>query len=152
MFIASLASLALLAVPVPGPAQPTHYQGRQVQSAPTSCASVNKTYPYGVGIKGSKDKVKTGFSPIKNFKAVSKTKFKSFAKFDSDKDKIACELPKYKNCTKLNTVYKNGLGLKGAKDKTTGEPVTSFKVVSTALYTTNTHLDRDKDKISCEKK
>jgi hypothetical protein len=43
----------------------------------------------------------------------------------------------------------------GTRDKTTGEPVTTFKR-STRLYNTamkwNRGLDRDKDGIACEKK
>lgn len=59
---------------------------------------------------------------------------------------------KYKNCAALNKVYKHGIGLKGAKDKTTGKPVTAFKVVSKSMYALNKHMDRDKDKIACERK
>lgn len=59
---------------------------------------------------------------------------------------------KYKNCAALNKVYKHGIGLKGAKDKTTGKPVTTFKVVSKSMYALNKHMDRDKDKIACERK
>jgi hypothetical protein len=58
---------------------------------------------------------------------------------------------KYKNCTALNAVYKHGVGKKGAKDHTTGKPVTTFRV-DNALYTVNNALDRDKDGIACEKK
>jgi hypothetical protein len=115
-----------------------------------SCAALNKVYPYGAGVKKAKDKVTTGFSPIKNYKVVSAAVYKASKKLDKDKDKILCELPKYKNCAKLNTKFPNGLGLKGAKDKST-KPVTNFKVASKYIYNTNAHLDRDKDKISCEK-
>ncbi|TDC41754.1 excalibur calcium-binding domain-containing protein [Micromonospora sp. KC213] len=60
---------------------------------------------------------------------------------------------KFKNCTELNKKYKHGVGRKGAKDKVRGntKPVTNF-TVSNAVYDKNTHLDRDKDKISCEKR
>ncbi len=58
---------------------------------------------------------------------------------------------KYKNCTALNAKYRHGVGLKGAKDHTTGKPVTTF-TVNNALYTANRSLDRDKDGIACEKK
>jgi len=62
--------------------------------------------------------------------------------------------PLYKNCTNLNKRYPHGLGRLGARDKTSGEPVTSFKR-STRLYriaiSYNKGLDRDKDGIACEK-
>ncbi|WFE63919.1 excalibur calcium-binding domain-containing protein [Micromonospora sp. WMMD714] len=60
---------------------------------------------------------------------------------------------KYKNCTALNKKYKHGVGKKGAKDKVRGstKPVTNF-TVSDSVYAKNTHLDRDKDKVACEKR
>jgi uncharacterized membrane protein len=58
---------------------------------------------------------------------------------------------KYKNCAALNKVYKHGVAKPGARDKTSGKPVTTFKVTR-AVYNSNTHLDRDKDGIACEKK
>ena len=62
--------------------------------------------------------------------------------------------PLYKNCTNLNKRYPHGLGKLGARDKTSGEPVTNFKR-STRLYriamSYNRGLDRDKDGIACEK-
>ena len=61
------------------------------------------------------------------------------------------EKPKaYKNCTALNKVYPNGVGKKGAKDKTSGERVTWFEV-NTKVYKLNTKSDRDNDGIACEK-
>jgi hypothetical protein len=61
----------------------------------------------------------------------------------------------YKNCTELNKKYPHGVGRAGARDKTTGDPVTTFKR-STRLYRIamghNSRLDRDKDGIACEKK
>ncbi|KQY58910.1 calcium-binding protein [Aeromicrobium sp. Root495] len=57
----------------------------------------------------------------------------------------------YKNCTALHKKYPHGVGMPGAKDKTSGTPVTSFKR-SKALYQANKKSDRDKDKIACEKK
>jgi hypothetical protein len=57
----------------------------------------------------------------------------------------------YKNCTELQKVYKHGVGKKGAKDKTSGKPVTTF-TVNTAVYKANTKSDRDKDGIACEKR
>lgn len=59
------------------------------------------------------------------------------------------------NCTNLNQKWKHGVGRKDAKDKTTGDPVTSFtrntKAYKTAIKHNST-LDRDKDGIACEKK
>lgn len=58
---------------------------------------------------------------------------------------------KYSNCKKLNKDYKHGVGKPGAKDKTSGTPVTNFKR-SKAIYKKNKARDRDKDGIACEKK
>lgn len=61
----------------------------------------------------------------------------------------------YKNCTNLNKKYPHGLGKLNARDKTSGEPVTTFKR-STRLYNIanghNKGLDRDNDGIACERK
>ncbi|MGA9715842.1 MAG: excalibur calcium-binding domain-containing protein [Aeromicrobium sp.] len=57
----------------------------------------------------------------------------------------------YKNCTALNKDYKHGVGKPGAKDKTSGRPVTNFKK-SKAIYDKNKKSDRDKDGIACEKR
>ncbi|WP_375423492.1 excalibur calcium-binding domain-containing protein [uncultured Friedmanniella sp.] len=61
----------------------------------------------------------------------------------------------YKNCTKLHKDFKHGVGKKGAKDKTSGTPVTNFKK-STSIYKKaiayNKRLDADKDGIACEKR
>lgn len=60
----------------------------------------------------------------------------------------------FENCTALNKKYPHGVGKKGAKDKTSGTPVTTFKR-STKLYKkamkANSRLDGDKDGIACEK-
>jgi Excalibur calcium-binding domain len=60
----------------------------------------------------------------------------------------------WKNCTQVNKRYPHGVGRAGARDKTSGTPVTTFKR-SNALYRTamrnNRGLDRDKDGIACEK-
>jgi hypothetical protein len=57
------------------------------------------------------------------------------------------------NCTALNKKYEHGVGKIGARDKTSGERVTTFRR-SNALYATamrwNKTLDRDKDGIACE--
>jgi hypothetical protein len=64
----------------------------------------------------------------------------------------AAPAPKsYKNCTALNRVYPHGVGRKGARDRTSGKPVTTFKV-SNKLYALNARHDRDKDGIACEKR
>ena len=57
---------------------------------------------------------------------------------------------KYKNCAALNKAYPHGVGRKGARDKTSGKPVTTF-TVSASVYAANTGSDRDKDGIACEK-
>ncbi len=57
----------------------------------------------------------------------------------------------YKNCTALNKDYKHGIGRKGARDKTSGKPVTNF-TRNTKIYNKNTKSDRDKDGIACEKR
>jgi hypothetical protein len=60
----------------------------------------------------------------------------------------------YKNCTNLNKRYPHGVGRVNAIDKTSGTPVRNFKR-STRLYNIamsyNRGLDRDKDRIACEK-
>jgi hypothetical protein len=60
----------------------------------------------------------------------------------------------YKNCTNLNKKYPHGVGKLGARDKTSGTRVTTFKR-STLIYrramSYNRGLDRDKDGIACEK-
>jgi Excalibur calcium-binding domain len=62
----------------------------------------------------------------------------------------------YKNCTNFNKRYPHGVGKLGARDRTSGgdDPVTNFKR-STVIYNRamsyNRGLDRDKDRIACEK-
>ena len=74
----------------------------------------------------------------------------------------AAPAPKsYKNCTELNKVYPHGVGRAGARDKTSGKPVTNFRVNNT-VYSYNDgigprhrgeyDLDRDNDGIACEKR
>jgi hypothetical protein len=59
-------------------------------------------------------------------------------------------VPKWaKNCEAVNKRYPHGVGRVGARDKTTGDPVTNFKR-SNALYEIAKGRDRDKDKIACE--
>lgn len=62
----------------------------------------------------------------------------------------AAKAKEYKNCTALNRDYPHGVGKPGARDQTSGTPVTSFKR-SKALYDANKKSDRDKDGIACEK-
>jgi hypothetical protein len=57
----------------------------------------------------------------------------------------------YKNCTALNKAYPHGVGRNGARDKTSGTPVTNFKV-SNSLYAANRGSDRDGDGVACEKR
>jgi uncharacterized membrane protein len=61
----------------------------------------------------------------------------------------------YRNCTELHKDFKHGVGKKGAKDKTSGTRVTTFKV-STTIYNKafayHKDLDRDRDGIACEKR
>lgn len=64
---------------------------------------------------------------------------------------VAAPAKKYANCKALNKVYPHGVGKPGAKDKTSGKPVTNFKV-NRAVYAKNAGSDRDKDGIACEKK
>lgn len=59
-----------------------------------------------------------------------------------------------KNCTQLHKKYPHGVGKKNAKDKTSGKKVTNFKKSDSLFKTAMSHnkgLDRDKDKIACEK-
>jgi hypothetical protein len=56
----------------------------------------------------------------------------------------------YRNCTALNKAYPHGVGRPGARDKTSGTPVTNFKR-GKALYNANRGSDRDGDGIACEK-
>jgi hypothetical protein len=59
---------------------------------------------------------------------------------------------KYRNCTALNKRWPHGVGRWGARDHTSGSPpVTTFKR-SNILYRQNRHLDRDGDRIACEKR
>jgi Excalibur calcium-binding domain len=64
----------------------------------------------------------------------------------------AQESIRYPNCKALNKRYPHGVGRWGARDRTrSGDLVTNFKR-SNRLYRQNRHLDRDDDKIACEKK
>ncbi|MET3921413.1 excalibur calcium-binding domain-containing protein [Arthrobacter sp. UYEF20] len=67
----------------------------------------------------------------------------------------------YKNCAELNKVYPHGVGKSGARDKTSGKPVTTFRANNTVYsyndgganrHTGEYDLDRDNDGIACEKR
>jgi len=63
-------------------------------------------------------------------------------------------IPRLQNCGQLNAVYPHGVGRVGARDKTTGKPVTNF-TRDTHFYLRAMHfnrgLDRDHDGIACER-
>jgi hypothetical protein len=61
----------------------------------------------------------------------------------------------WRNCTAVHTRYPHGVGRVHAVDRVrSGRPVTNFKR-SNRLYATamnyNSDLDRDRDKVACEK-
>ena len=60
----------------------------------------------------------------------------------------------FDNCTNFNEKFPHGVGRNTAVDHTSGTPVTTF-VHSNKKYAAaidkNSDLDRDKDKIACEK-
>jgi len=55
----------------------------------------------------------------------------------------------YRNSTAMHKRYPHGVGRVGARDHTSGEPVTNFRR-SNALYRLYKRLDRDRDGIACE--
>ena len=61
--------------------------------------------------------------------------------------------PPWKNCSAVNARFPHGVGKVGARDHTSGGPVTNFKR-SNALYALamryHRGLDRDQDGIACE--
>jgi hypothetical protein len=61
----------------------------------------------------------------------------------------------YQRCSNFNAKFAHGVGRVGARDKTkSGDPVTNFKrsnrIYALAMHY-NSGLDRDKDKVACEK-
>ena len=60
----------------------------------------------------------------------------------------------FQTCMDLNRKYHHGVGRAGARDRTSGEAVTTFKR-STKIYklalSYNRGLDHDRDGIACEK-
>lgn len=57
----------------------------------------------------------------------------------------------FSNCTAMHRVYPHGVGLYGAHDHTSGTPVTTF-ARRPKVYWANKGLDRDHDRIACEKR
>lgn len=60
------------------------------------------------------------------------------------------EVVKYKNCKALNAVYKGGVA-ESASAKNKGGKTKIKPFVSKEIYLKNAGLDRDKDKIACER-
>ena len=59
---------------------------------------------------------------------------------------------KYQNCGKLNKAFPHGVGVRGARDKTsTRKPVRNF-AIRPDVYALNKGLDRDGDGIACERR
>jgi hypothetical protein len=59
------------------------------------------------------------------------------------------------NCTNLNKKWPHGVGTRHAVDKTTGTRVTTFYRNNDAYWAAEHHngtLDRDNDRIACEKR
>lgn len=67
--------------------------------------------------------------------------------------------PPYKNCTMFNKKFPHGVGRLGARDRAmngrvSSDPVTNFRrsnPIYAAAMAHNKGLDRDRDKIACEK-
>lgn len=55
-----------------------------------NCAALNKKYKHGAGLKGAKDKVKSG-KAVTNFTVIDKAFYKANKNRDKDKDNILCE-------------------------------------------------------------
>ena len=58
------------------------------------------------------------------------------------------------NCTNFNKRFPHGVGTFRARDKTSGDPVTNFKRSKRIYWRAERHnpdLDRDNDRIACEK-
>ena len=59
------------------------------------------------------------------------------------------------NCTNFNKRFPHGVGTRHAHDKTSGVPVTTFKRNNDIYWRAERHngdLDRDNDRIACEKR
>jgi len=62
---------------------------------------------------------------------------------------------RHDNCTNLNERWPHGLGTRNAVDKTSGTRVTTFTRNNDAYWRAERHngdLDRDNDRIACEKR
>ena len=59
---------------------------------------------------------------------------------------------KYSNCAKLNKDFPHGVGKPGARDKTSGAPVSNFTRNKKVYDKNKKARDRDKDGIACEKR
>jgi len=60
----------------------------------------------------------------------------------------------FDNCTNFNEKFPHGVGKKNAVDHTSGTPVTTFVHSNKKFFAAinkNSDLDRDNDKIACEK-
>jgi Excalibur calcium-binding domain len=58
------------------------------------------------------------------------------------------------NCTKFNNRFPHGVGTRRAHDRTSGTPVRNFKRSNRIYWRAERHngdLDRDNDRIACEK-
>ncbi len=56
---------------------------------------------------------------------------------------------KFANCDAMHRVFPHGVGLVGARDHTSGTPVTNF-ARAPKWYAQNSGSDRDGDHIACE--
>ena len=62
---------------------------------------------------------------------------------------------RYENCTEYRKAYPHGVGLRTATDRTSGRPVTTFRKDDAEFrraMAANSDLDRDQDRIACEKR
>lgn len=68
---------------------------------------------------------------------------------------LAAAPAKYQNCTNLQKAHPHGVGLRTARDTTSGTPVTTFRKDDAEFRRAMSYdrgLDRDKDSIACEKR
>ena len=58
------------------------------------------------------------------------------------------------NCTKFNKRYPHGVGTRNARDRGAADPVTNFKRSNRIYWRAEGHngsLDRDNDRVACER-
>ncbi len=58
------------------------------------------------------------------------------------------------NCTNFNDRFPHGVGTRRAQDRSSGTPVTNFKRSNEIYWAAERHnpdLDRDNDRVACEK-